>query len=61
MIVFQPNINKPTQELAAEVLKGMIEHPANIERDKFASGKDIETSDVQFLNAKDALPVAFGR
>ena len=31
MIVYQPNINQPTQELAAEVLKGMMEHPANIE------------------------------
>ena len=31
MIVFQPNINKPTEELAAEVLKNMIELPANIE------------------------------
>ena len=31
MIVFQPNINKPTQELTAELLKGMIEHPANNE------------------------------
>ena len=31
MIVFQPNINQPTQELAAEALKAMIEHPANIE------------------------------
>ena len=31
MIVFQPNINKPTQELVAEALKSMIEHPANIE------------------------------
>ena len=31
MIVFQPNINQPTQELAAEALKGMMEHPANIE------------------------------
>ena len=30
MIVFQPNINQPTQELAAEVLKGMTEHPASI-------------------------------
>ena len=30
MIVFQPNINKPTQVLDAEVLKSMIEHPANI-------------------------------
>ena len=29
MIVFQPNINKPTQELAAEALKAMMEHPAN--------------------------------
>ncbi len=31
MIVFQPNINQPTQELVAEALKAMIEHPANIE------------------------------
>jgi hypothetical protein len=31
MIVFQPNINQPTQELAAEMLKGMMEHPANNE------------------------------
>ena len=31
MIVFQPNINQPTQELVAEALKGMMEHPANIE------------------------------
>ena len=31
MIVFQSNINQPTQELAAEALKGMMEHPANIE------------------------------
>ena len=29
MIVFQPNINKPTQELAAEALKAMMEHPSN--------------------------------
>ena len=29
MIVFQPNINQPTQELVADVLKGMMEHPAN--------------------------------
>ena len=29
MIVFQPNINKPTEELAAEALKAMMEHPAN--------------------------------
>ena len=29
MIVFQPNINQPTQELVAEALKAMIEHPAN--------------------------------
>ena len=31
MIVFQHNINQPTQELVAEALKAMIEHPANIE------------------------------
>jgi len=31
MIVFQPNINQPTQELVAEALKAMMEHPANIE------------------------------
>ena len=31
MIVFQPNINKPTQELCEQALKGMMEHPANIE------------------------------
>ena len=31
MIVFQPNVNQPTQGLVAEMLKGMIEHPANIE------------------------------
>ena len=31
MIVFQPNINQPTQELAAEALKAMTEHPANNE------------------------------
>ena len=31
MIVFQSNINKPTQGLVAEVLKGMMEHPTNIE------------------------------
>ena len=31
MIVFQPNINQPTQELVAEALKAMIEHPENIE------------------------------
>lgn len=31
MIVFQPNINKPTQELVAETLKSMMENPANIE------------------------------
>ena len=30
MIVFQPNINKPTQELCEQALKGMMEHPANI-------------------------------
>ena len=29
MIVFQPNINQPTQELVAEALKAMMEHPAN--------------------------------
>ena len=31
MIVFQPNINQPTQELVAEALKTMMEHPANNE------------------------------
>ena len=31
MIVFQPNINRPTEELVAEALKAMIGHPANIE------------------------------
>ena len=31
MIVFQPNINQTTQELVAEVLKNMIELPANNE------------------------------
>ena len=31
MIVFQPNINKPTQELCEQALKGMMEHPENIE------------------------------
>ena len=31
MIVFQTNINKPTQELCEQALKGMMEHPANIE------------------------------
>lgn len=31
MIVFQHNINQPTQELVAEALKAMMEHPANIE------------------------------
>jgi hypothetical protein len=31
MIVFQPNINKPTQELCEQALKTMIEHPENIE------------------------------
>ena len=31
MIVFQPNINKPTEALAAEALKAMMEHPANKE------------------------------
>ena len=31
MIVFQPNINQPTEALVAEALKGMIEHPKNIE------------------------------
>ena len=31
MIVFQPNINQPTEELVAEALKAMMEHPANIE------------------------------
>ena len=31
MIVFQPNVNQPTQGLVAKMLKGMIEHPANIE------------------------------
>ena len=31
MIVFQPNINKPTEALAAEALKAMMEHPANNE------------------------------
>ena len=31
MIVFQPNINQPTQELVAEALKAIMEHPANIE------------------------------
>ena len=31
MIVFQPNINQPTEELVAEALKGMMEHPANNE------------------------------
>ena len=31
MIVYQPNINKPTEELVADVLKGLMEHPANIE------------------------------
>ena len=30
MIVFQPNINKPTQELCEQALKSMIEHPENI-------------------------------
>ena len=29
MIVFQPNINQPTQELVAEALKAMMEHSAN--------------------------------
>ena len=29
MIVFQPNINQPTQELMAEALKVMMSHPAN--------------------------------
>ena len=27
--VFQPNINQPTQELVADALKAMMEHPAN--------------------------------
>lgn len=31
MIVFQPNINKPTQELCEQALKGMMEHPENNE------------------------------
>ena len=31
MIVFQPNINQPTQELVAEALKTMTVHTANIE------------------------------
>ena len=31
MIVFQPNIDKPTEELVAEVLKSMMERPANNE------------------------------
>lgn len=31
MIVFQPNINKPTQELCEQALKGMTEQPENIE------------------------------
>ena len=31
MIVFQPNINKPTQELCEQALKGMMEQPENIE------------------------------
>ena len=31
MIVFQPNINKPTQELCKQALKGMTEQPENIE------------------------------
>ena len=29
MIVFQPNINQPTQELCEQALKSMIEHPEN--------------------------------
>ena len=29
MSVFQPNINKPTEDLAAKALKAMMEHPAN--------------------------------
>ena len=31
MIVFQPNIDKPTQELCEQALKGMMEHPENNE------------------------------
>ena len=29
MSVFQPNINKPTEDLAVKALKAMMEHPAN--------------------------------
>ena len=29
--VYQPNINKPTEELTAEVLKGLMEQPRNME------------------------------
>lgn len=31
MIVFQPNVNQPTEELVAEALKAMTEHPENNE------------------------------